>query len=140
MIGYTWSLTPTSLLDLRYSLNRQLLNRLPQSSGFDLGSLGWPSSLVSQVYWPQFPPITISNYSSLGTASNGDLLRRADLSHSTEGSVTLIRHSHTIKAGGDFRMYRYNDLQATDNTPSFSFAPGATNKILLTEPSCTMTR
>ena len=34
VMGYTWSLTPSSLLDLRYSLNRQLLNRLPQSSGF----------------------------------------------------------------------------------------------------------
>jgi hypothetical protein len=128
VVGYTWSVTPTSLLDLRYSLNRQLLARLPQSSGFDLSSLGWPSSLVSQVYYAQFPAITISNYSSLGSASNGDLLRRADLSHSTEGSITLIRHSHTIKAGGDFRMYRYNDLQATDNTPSFSFGPAATQQ------------
>ena len=128
VLGYTWSLTPSSLLDLRYSLNRQLLNRLPQSSGFDLSTLGWPSSLVSSIYYAQFPPITLSNYSSLGSASNGDLLRRADLSHSVEGSLTLIRHSHTIKFGGDFRMYRYNDLQATDNTPSFSFAPGPTQQ------------
>jgi hypothetical protein len=128
VVGYTWSLTPSSLLDLRYSLNRQLLSRLPQSSGFDLTSLGWPSSLASSIYYAQFPAITISNYQSLGSSSNGDLLRRADLSHSAEGSLTLIRHSHTLKFGGDFRMYRYNDLQATDNTPSFSFAPGATQQ------------
>ena len=128
VVGYTWSLTTSSLLDLRYSLNRQLLNRLPQSSGFDLGSIGWPSSLINSIYYVQFPPITISNYQSLGTASNGDLLRRADLSHSTEASLTLIRRSHTIKIGGDFRMYRYNDLQATDNTPALSFGPAATQQ------------
>jgi hypothetical protein len=128
VVGYTWSVTPTSLLDLRYSLNRQLLNRLPQSSGFDLSSIGWPSALVSSIYYAQFPAISITNFQGLGTASNGDLLRRADLSHSTEGSLTLIRGSHTIKIGGDFRMYRYNDLQATDNTPALSFGAQPTQQ------------
>jgi hypothetical protein len=128
VVGYTYSLTSNSLVDLRLSVNRQLLDRLPQSSGFDLASIGWPAALVSQVYYAQFPPITISGYQGLGTVSNGDLLRRGDFSQSLQGSLTMIRGSHTIKTGGDFRLYRYNDLQATNNTPGFSFSTGPTQQ------------
>jgi Carboxypeptidase regulatory-like domain len=126
VLGYTFSITPTSLLDLRASVNYQFLNRLPQSSGFNLSSIGWPSSLVNDVYYVQFPPTTITGFQGLGTASNGDLLQRADFNQSVQGSLTLIRGSHTIKTGGDFRLYRYNDLQATNNTPAFSFTAAPT--------------
>ncbi len=121
VVGYTNTITPTSILDLRYSLNRQLLSRLPQSSGFDLTTLGFPSSLASSVFYKTFPPTSIENYEGLGTRSNGDLLRRGDLSHSLQGSITKVTGRHTIKFGGDFRMYRYADIQASDVTPSFSF-------------------
>ena len=128
VVGYTYAFTPTSLMDLRATVNRQLLNRLPQSSGFDLAAIGWPASLVSQVYFAQFPPISIAGFQGLGTTSNGDLLNRGDFGQLVQGSLTLIRGSHTIKTGGDFRLYRYNDLQATNNTPAFSFAAGPTQQ------------
>jgi hypothetical protein len=121
VVGYTSTLTPTSVLDLRYSLNRQLLSRLPQSSGFDLTSVGFPQQFANSVFYSVFPPISIEAHQGLGTNSNGDLLRRGDLTHSGQGSVTSIRGSHTLKFGGDVRMYRYADLQANDVTPSFSF-------------------
>jgi hypothetical protein len=121
VVGYSSTLTPTTILDLRYSLNRQLLSRLPQSSGFDLGAAGFPSQFASSVFYKVFPPISIQNYEGLGTRSNGDFLRRGDLSHSLQGSITKISGKHTIKFGGDARMYRYADIQANDVTPSFSF-------------------
>lgn len=121
VVGYSSTLTPTTILDLRYSLNRQLLSRLPQSSGFDLGAAGFPSQFASSVFYKTFPPISIANYEGLGSRSNGDLLRRGDLSHSLQGSITKISGKHTIKYGGDARMYRYADIQASDVTPSFSF-------------------
>ena len=121
VIGYTATITPTTLLDLRYSMNRQLLSRLPQSSGFDLAGAGFPQQLASSVFYSTFPPISIQNYEGMGTRANGDLLRRGDLSHSLQGSITKIANKHTIKFGGDYRMYRYADLQANDVTPSFAF-------------------
>jgi hypothetical protein len=121
VIGYTNTLSPTTILDLRYSLNRQLLSRLPQSSGFDLAAAGFPAQMVNSVFYKVFPPINIESYQGLGTNSNGDLLRRGDLTHATQGSITMVKRSHTIKFGGDYRMYRYADLQATDVTPQFSF-------------------
>jgi hypothetical protein len=120
-IGYTDTLSPTTILDLRYSLNRQLLSRLPQSSGFDASTLGMPAQLANSVFYKVFPPISVEAYEGLGIRSNGDLLRRGDLSHSLQGSVTKVSSRHTIKIGGDFRMYRYADIQASDVTPSFAF-------------------
>lgn len=121
VVGYTASLTPMTILDLRYSLNRQLLSRIPQSGGFDLAAAGFPSQYASSVFYNTFPPISIQNYEGLGTRSNGDLLRRGDLSHSAQGSITKISGRHTLKFGGDVRMYRYADIQATDVTSSFAF-------------------
>ncbi len=119
--GYTDSLSPTLVLDLRYSLNRQLLSRLPQSSGFDVTTLGLPRAIAATSFYPVFPPIGIENFEGLGTRSNGDLLRRGDITHALQGSLTKIRGAHTLKFGGDFRNFRYFDIQALDVTPSFSF-------------------
>jgi hypothetical protein len=126
VIGYTNTLTPHTILDVRYSINRQLLARLPQSTGFDLTSIGMPKSLADSVYYKTFPAISITSYQGLGTSSNGDLLRRADLTHAVQGSITLLKGAHTIKTGGDYRLSRYNDIQASDVTPSFSFGPSFT--------------
>ncbi len=121
VVGYTHTLSPTTLLDMRYSVNRQLLSRLPQSGGFDLVGLGWPRELASSVFYAVFPPLTIQNYQGLGVRSNGDYLRRGDITHAGQGSITKMMGGHTIKAGGDFRVFRYFDIQASDITPSFSF-------------------
>jgi hypothetical protein len=121
VVGLTDAISPRTLLEARYSLNRQLLSRLPQSGGFNLASLGFPQELSDSVYYSQFPPVNIQNYQGLGTASNGDLLRRGDTTHAFQGNLTLLRGNHTIKTGGDFRLFRYADIQATNVTPSFSF-------------------
>jgi len=126
VVGYTNTLTPHTILDFRYAINRQLLSRLPQSGGFDLTSIGMPKSLADAVYYKTFPAISITSYQGLGTSSNGDLLRRADLTHAVQGSITYLHGAHTIKAGGDYRVSRYNDIQASDVTPSLSFGASYT--------------
>lgn len=121
VVGYTDMLSPTMVLDLRGSLNREFLQRLPQSGGFDLTSIGLPSELNTSVFYRQFPPTTIANYQGLGTASNGDYLRRGDTTGAFQGSLTLPRGRHTIKTGGDFRIFQYNELQAYNISPTFTF-------------------
>lgn len=55
-------------------------------------------------------------------------MRRGDLTHSVQGSVTKLKGAHTIKAGGDFRLFRYADLQAYDINLTFSFNRGWTQQ------------
>lgn len=122
VIGYTHVISPTTLLDLRAVLNRQLITRTPQASGFDLTTLGMPGSLNAAQYYKQFPGITVSNFEGLGTHANGDLLVRGDTTIAANGSLTLIRGHHSIKTGGDFRMFRYDESGGTNNlTPGFTF-------------------
>ncbi len=119
--GYTETLSPTLLLDLRLAVNRQLLTRIPQSTGFNLTSLGLPQSLANYEWWDQFPAMTVQDYVGLGTYSNGDLIRRGDTTIATEDSLTKIFGRHTLKMGADFRQFRYDEVQVTDNSTAFSF-------------------
>jgi hypothetical protein len=121
VVGYTDTLSTRTVLDLRGSLNREFLQRLPQSGGFDLTSIGLPAALAKAVFYAQFPPTTIANYQGLGTPSNGDYLRRGDTTGAFQGSVTLLHGRHTFKTGGDFRIFRYNELQAYNISPAFTF-------------------
>lgn len=126
--GYTETLSPTLLLDLRFAVNRQLLARIPQSTGFDVTSLGLPASLAQYLYWDQFPALTIQNYVGLGTYSNGDLIRRGDSTIATEDSLTKIAGRHTLKMGADFRQFRYDEVQVSDESTAFSFDTTWTQK------------
>jgi hypothetical protein len=119
--GYTHTLSPSLLLDLRLAVNRQFLARIPQSTGFDLTSLGMPPSLAQYEFWDQFPVINIQNYLGLGTYSNGDLIRRGDATLATEDSLTKIAGRHTLKMGADFRQMRYDEVQVSDESTNFSF-------------------
>jgi len=119
--GYTWTFSPKTILDFRASLNRQLLSRIPQSEGFAFSSINMTSPWENELYEPQFPPTTIANYQGLGTVSNGDVYRLGDTTGDIEGSMTHFKGSHTIKAGGVFRIFRVDGLQANNNSPVFSF-------------------
>jgi Carboxypeptidase regulatory-like domain/TonB dependent receptor len=122
VLGYTHVISPTTLLDLRAVVDRQLTSRVPQSTGFTLASLGMPSSLDSADYYKQFPPITVANFQSLGNYAVTDLLVRGDTTYSTNESLTLIRAGHSIKIGGDLRMFRYNESGGVSyTTPGFTF-------------------
>ena len=96
VVGYTQTLSPSLLLDLRYSHEPAVTQPPAAIFGFDIAGLGFPKQLAQSLYYAQFPAITIQNYQGLGTASNGDLIRRGDLTHAAQGSVTKIAHGRSI--------------------------------------------
>jgi len=121
-LGYTKVISPNTLLDVHAVVNRQLISRLPQSGHFDLTTIGWPAAYNSEVYYRQFPSLSITNYQGLGTSGASDLLIRGDNTLSTTASLTLIRGAHSIKIGGDWRVLRYNETGSTGAiTPAFTF-------------------
>ena len=129
VVGYTHVISPTTLLDFRAVINRQLITRTPQSAGFDLTTIGMPSSLNTAEYYKQFPSMTVSNFQGLGTNANGDLLVRGDNALAINGSLTLIRGKHSVKTGADYRIFRYNESGGVSNlTPGFSFGQSWTQQ------------
>lgn len=101
-----YTLTPTMVLNLRYGYNRFIrgTNAQPGARGFDLTSLGFPSSYNNLI--PEdirrFPRFDITGYQ--GTGVGGEL--RPNDTHNFVGQLNKAAGTHSLKTGVEFRAYR----------------------------------
>ncbi len=128
-LNHVYNLTSTVINNFRYGYTRVRANQRPNGQGFDATTLGFPSYLAQNAANLQFPDITIGggadgltvpgqvNTGSIGGAGNN---QPRDV-HTLANAVTLVRGSHTIKAGGEFRLYRFYPFQYFTPQGSFSF-------------------
>jgi hypothetical protein len=117
-LDYTHTLTPALLLNLRYGYSRFEDPIKNLSNGFDQVGLGLPKSLVDQMQEVNFPIVSPSGFGSLGYSSA--TVTALD-SHSAQAVVTAIRGKHTMRAGGDYRLYRNNPFPGGNLSGSYSF-------------------
>lgn len=132
----THVLSPTLLATARASYSRLSNFRRPFSDGFDITSLGLPSTLAQQIGDPpSFPVIKItgltasSSVSNLGTSAamgGSDLIAFGMDTVSLMGSLTKTLAKQNIKIGGEFRSIRFNTTQNNDDAVNFSFSPAFT--------------
>ena len=97
-IDHNYSFGPTWVLNVRYGLNRRLVDRLPLSAGFDLASLGLPASVINVADAFEFPRVNVQNFQSLGQATFTDL-KIAPTTHSLNVNATKVWGAHTTKVG-----------------------------------------
>ena len=137
VIGDTYSFTPTTIGDLRVSFLRFDYTRIPESTGIDLTTLGFPASMNSLVTFRTLPEVRVPGYVDIFTSYGvGSVILEYNDSYSIASSVTKIWRSHTIKVGGEVRRQTDNYIQVQPGGGSFSFsnvftsqnpyAPGAT--------------
>lgn len=117
-----WTLSPTMVLNLRYGYNRfiRVTNANPEQRGFDLASLGFPSSYANQIPADirRFPRFNITGYQ--GTAIGGEY--RPNDTHSIATTLQKIAGKHSLKTGLEFRAYRETDTFFGNNqTGQFDF-------------------
>jgi hypothetical protein len=115
---YTNTISPTTLLNLRYGYSRFEDPIRNLSSGFDQVAAGLPASLIAQMQEVTFPVVSPSGFGQLGRSSSG--LTALD-SHSFQGLVTKTLSRHTIRAGADYRIYRNNPFPGGNLAGSYSF-------------------
>lgn len=114
-LNWTRTISPSMLNDLRFgSLRGGLSRSLPVR---DIAALGIPNVPLQTL--PQF---SVAGYDSLGDAPPFDPVQE---SYQVQDIVTLVRGKHIIKAGGDFRRFRINDLQL--NATIFNFSQNQTS-------------
>lgn len=117
---WTRTVTPNFVLDFRANLTvkSEIAGTGPQ--GFDPTTLGWPSSLVSQFGTGSktFPGVSPSNFASLGLTTGNGLTFTDSLS--LFPSALWVKGAHTLHAGIDWRIYRYNVIQ-NPSGPNLSF-------------------
>jgi hypothetical protein len=121
IVDYVWTMSSTMVFNTHYGYNRFVRSDgAPASLGFNLTSVGFPTSYASLVNpsWVKFPRINVSGYQ--GTATPGEW-RPNDL-HSVAGTLTKVWGSHAFRSGFEFRSYRENRTSdANDQTGTFTF-------------------
>jgi hypothetical protein len=122
-VSYSDALGTTKFFDLRAGLNFYMPHRVGRSYGFDESTLGFPTSLNSEIQVPLFPAINDSDVSALGQQS--DHLIQSDKDFAYVGSFTWITGRHTWKLGSESRIYQFNNTQ-NGLTMALSFDRGFT--------------
>ena len=119
-INNSFTISPTTVLTVRYGFNRFPNYGYKASQGFDLTSLGLPASLVSQIPNPTFPIVNFSTAYSLGTNNNFFYVHS---SKNFSSSVAKYVGRHSLKAGFDYRRISAvgNDLDGGNGQLAFTF-------------------
>jgi hypothetical protein len=99
-LDHVVTLSPTTILDVRYASNRFEEPSWSLGAGFDPTKLGFPASWVSQLQRPSFPYITIANYASFGTTQADTYT--INTHHIWSASLTKVHGNHTMRFGGEF--------------------------------------
>jgi hypothetical protein len=117
-VDYINTLAPNLLLNVRYGLVRfgNITEIRPED--FQLTSLGFPESFARQVLSQSFPRIRISGIAEIGRSGNQEALNDA---HTFQANMTRIGARHTLKWGGDIRVFRDNGFNAAYASGDFQF-------------------
>lgn len=107
VLDWVGTLQPTLIANARFSVSRYVEgSRGDGNAGFNLTSLGFPQSLVSQLPVPgYFGRYEFSNYQALGRFYSFNYTNTLAF-HPT---ITKIAGKHAIKTGVDMRWIQYND-------------------------------
>ena len=114
----TVTLSPSTILNVKYGYARWHQLRATRSYGFDQRELGMPDSLVRQFQIPVFPIVNVEQYGALGGQS---YLLSGNDTHSLLSSVTKIVGNHNLKAGIDIRVRRINFFNVQGGGGTYAF-------------------
>jgi hypothetical protein len=112
------TLSPTTVLTVRYGFNRFPNYGYQVSQGFNLASLGFDPSFVAAVPSPTFPNVTMTSQYSLGTNNNFYYVH-----HSKNFSTGLAKYQgrHNLKGGFDYRRIHDDGNDFANSAGAFTF-------------------
>lgn len=117
-VNSTLTPSPTLVIAVRYGFNRFPNFSAPTSLGFDLKTLGLPSSLAAITKYTAFPAITMSDVGSFGGGTTSQSVLHSK-SFNTTASKFMGKHS--LKFGFDWRTLN-NDGAPGIGPSAFSFS------------------
>lgn len=126
VLDWVSTINPTTVFNIRASYNRFIEKGFGRdNAGFDLTSLGLPSSLVSQLPSPAyFGRWNLNGYSPLGRGQSINITNN----YSIASNLTKILGKHTMKFGADIRRIHYI-LQNSGNILEFTFTDAWTRRL-----------
>ena len=124
VIDDVWTLNPTTVLNVRYGYNHfiRFQDQDLDARGFDLSQLGFSAAYNNLIPDDirRFPRFDFPANTVLGTAF-GNENRPVD-SHNVSAVVNKAVEKHSLKFGGEIRIYRENDVfTSNDQTGQYIF-------------------
>jgi len=123
-LQYTDTLAPDLLLDFKAGVNRSFQVIATPSEGFDITSIGLPTSLKQTAQSVRgkggvFPRFGVSD---MGTFGGVDAGGDTGLTGTVSSALTRVSRAHTLKAGYEFRLYGHNTQNTVSANGSYSFS------------------
>jgi hypothetical protein len=120
---HVWTMSNSSLLNLRASWSRFQEPSIRQHQGiFDPASLGFPAAATqyfgTNKYFPRFE---MDAFSALGDSFAGGTNSNI---YSFQPTWTLMHGAHSLRSGGDFRVYREDSFPSVHSAGRYDFARG----------------
>jgi hypothetical protein len=125
------TLSPTTFLQLRYSFTRHYENQGgdPRQNGFDITTLGFPSSLAAEEVYKVLPFVIFNdNGSGIGGTANYNTFQYASENNDVSASITKALNKHEISFGFEYMKRLLNVGQPPAASGSYSFDISATDQ------------
>jgi hypothetical protein len=131
LVGYDWTLNPTTVLQLRYSFIRHYENQGgdPRQNGFDITQLGFPSSLAAQEVYKLLPFVIFNDVGGgVGGTADYNTFQYASENSDANVSITKVFGKHEIAAGFEYMKRFLNVGQPPAASGSYAFDISATDQ------------
>ncbi len=138
LIGYDWTLSSNTILQLRASATRHYEDSEPQGQlGFDMTTLGFPSSLATSSVLPGIPYMSFNSgggcnglwaggVCGLGTAPYA-VFKFAVTNYDFSATLNKVVGRHSLSFGWDFQKQFMNVGQTLTPDGYYEFNPDATS-------------
>jgi hypothetical protein len=121
-IGVNHTFTPTTILDVNFAGSRFVYGRTPLLNGFDLTSLGWPSTYNTPPSVMRTPPTPETNLpNDVGHTQGNSAIGDHNTQYNVSPQLTLIRGKHNIQVGGQYELGLDNYFQTNIASGAFGF-------------------
>ncbi len=128
LLADDFTLSPTTILELRYSFTRHYENQTgdPRQIGFDMTSLGFPASLAAQQVYNDIPLMTFNTTTSLGSNAY-TTFKFASMAHDVIAALTTVKGKHDLSMGFEFQKQFMNEGQPVAPSGWYQFDSSPTS-------------
>jgi trimeric autotransporter adhesin len=123
-INNLFTVSPTTVVNVRYGFNRFPNQTYTTTQGFNAASLGFPQSFATQQQYPTFPVIFLTNVypaDSQGVLGTNQKYVYDFVSYNVSAGISKSMGRHSFKAGFDFRRIIVTGNSFSDSSGNFSF-------------------
>lgn len=125
VVDSVYTVSPTSVIEARYSYNRFTALYNPNDMGFDLAGSGFSSTFIDQIKQVnpagvRLPAIVVTNYANLANQNN--LSAQANDTHDFALNASRILRAHTLRFGVGYRVLRQNVNSLGKSAGLFNFS------------------